>query len=208
VASPRVRPGDSTRRAATLADVAEPGGSGPIGPYPPGADSDEQRADYDKLRRRVLWRMPSGLYVLGSRGTEAASRNLMTLNWATQLSFDPKLVGVSVERAAYTHELVEQGGCFALSLVDREDRAIVRKFTKPVEVDVDAQTLNGFPYVERVTGAPILAQAAAFVDCKVQERLETGDHTFFIGEVVDSGFLRDEDAPILRMEDTRMNYGG
>jgi flavin reductase (DIM6/NTAB) family NADH-FMN oxidoreductase RutF len=188
--------------------MAEPGGSGPIGPYPPGVDSDEQRVEYDKLRRRVLWRMPSGLYVLGSRGTEPASKNLMTLNWVTQLSFDPKLVGVSVERTAYTHELVEQSSCFALSLVDREDRAIVRKFTKPVEVDLPAQTLNGFAFVERVTGAPVLAQAAAFLDCEVRERVATGDHTFFVGEVVDSGFLRAEDAPILRMEDTRMNYGG
>jgi flavin reductase (DIM6/NTAB) family NADH-FMN oxidoreductase RutF len=188
--------------------MAEPGGSGPIGPYPPGIDSDEQRVEYDKLRRRVLWRMPSGLYVLGSRGTEPASKNFMTLNWATQLSFDPKLVGVSVERVAYTHELVEQGGCFALSLVDREDRAIVRRFTKPVEVDVAGSTLNGFPYVERVTGAPVLAQAAAFVDCEVRERVPVGDHTFFVGEIVDCGFLRAEDAPVLRMEDTRMNYGG
>jgi flavin reductase (DIM6/NTAB) family NADH-FMN oxidoreductase RutF len=188
--------------------VAEPGGSGPIGPYPPGTDDDERRLEYDKLRRRVLWRMPSGLYVLGSRGADPASRNLMTLSWATQVSFDPKLVGVSVERSAYTHELVEQAGCFALSLVDREDRAIVRKFTKPVEGDVAARELNGFPYVERVTGAPILAQAAAFVDCEVRDRVEAGDHTFFVGEVVDSGFLKDEETPVLRMEDTRMNYGG
>jgi len=188
--------------------MAEPGGSEPIGPYPPGIDSDEQRVEYDKLRRRVLWRMPSGLYVLGSRGVEPASKNLMTLNWATQLSFNPKLVGVSVERVAYTHELVEQAGCFALSLVDREDRAIVRKFTKPVEVDLGAETLNGFQYIERVTGAPILAKAAAFLDCEVREQVPAGDHTFFVGEVVDCGFLRPEDAPLLRMEDTRMNYGG
>jgi hypothetical protein len=30
----------------------------------------------------------------------------------------------------------------------------------------------------------------------------------FVGEIVDSGFLRDEGTPVLRMEDTRMNYGG
>ena len=97
---------------------------------------------------------------------------------------------------------------FSLCLIDREDRAIVRKFTKPVEVDLEAKTLNEFPYIERVTGAPILAQSVAYLDCEVRERLVAGNHTFFVGEVVDCAFLKDEDTEVLRMEDTRMNYGG
>jgi len=187
--------------------MAEPGGSGPIGPYPPGVEQDEQKVEYDKLRRRVLWTLPYGLYVLGSTDG-GARRNGMTINWVTQVSFDPKLMGVGVERTAFTHELIEAGNCFSLSLINREDRAIVRKFTKPVEVDLEAKTLNGFPYVERVTGAPILEQAVAFLDCRVVDRLVTGGHTFFVGEVVDAAFHEPEDTPVLRMEDTRMNYGG
>jgi flavin reductase (DIM6/NTAB) family NADH-FMN oxidoreductase RutF len=55
----------------------------PVGPFPPGADPEE----YDKVRRRVLWKMPSGLYIIGSRAGDR--RNGMTGNWVTQLSFDP-----------------------------------------------------------------------------------------------------------------------
>jgi len=196
------------RPAATLGAMAEPGGSGPIGPYPPGVDTDDAKTEYDRLRRRVLWTMPSGLYVIGSRGSDPADKNLMTANWVTQLSFNPKWIGVGVEHTAHTHRLIEDSRCFSVSIIDREDRAIVRRFTKPVEVDMAAQTLNGFAYVERVTGAPVLAQAVAFVDCEVREQLQTGDHSFFAGEVVDCGFLRAEDTAVLRMEDTRMNYGG
>jgi flavin reductase (DIM6/NTAB) family NADH-FMN oxidoreductase RutF len=176
---------------------------GPVPPFPDGVDPDE----YDKLRRRVLWTMPSGLYVVGS--TDGADRrNLMTLNWATQLAFEPKLLGVAIDREAYTHELIEAGGVFSLCVIDREDRAIVRKFTKPVEVDLAAGTLNGFAVHTRTTGAPVLDQAAAFIDCVVREGVATGDHTLFVGEIVDCGFLKDETIPVLRMEDTRMNYGG
>jgi flavin reductase (DIM6/NTAB) family NADH-FMN oxidoreductase RutF len=188
--------------------MAKPGGTGPVGPYPPSvADTDDARDEYDRMRRRLLWRMPSGLYVVGS--TDGGERrNGMTLNWATQISFDPKWIGISVERSAFTHELVEASGVFSLCLIAREDRAIVRRFTKPVEVDLDARTLNGFPYVERVTGAPILAQSVAYLDCEVRERLVAGNHTLFVGEVVDCAFLAGEDTEVLRMEDTRMNYGG
>ena len=174
----------------------------PVGPFPPGADPET----YDKLRRRVLWKMPYGLYVVGSMAGER--RNLMTLNWATQVAFEPKLLGISVEHGSLTHTLITEGRCFTLNLIDREDRAIVRKFTKPVEVDAETGALNGFAWHPAVTGAPVLDQAVAFVDCEVREAVEAGDHTFFIGEVVDAGFQRDEETPVLRMEDTRMNYGG
>jgi flavin reductase (DIM6/NTAB) family NADH-FMN oxidoreductase RutF len=176
--------------------------SGPVGPFPEGAEPEE----YDKLRRRVLWTMPYGLYIVGSRAGDR--RNGMTLNWATQLSFDPKLLGVAVEDAAFTHELITEGGVFSLNILDREDRAIVRKFTKPVEVDVDAMTLNEIPFHDGVTGAPVLDQAVACVECEVRQSVDVGGHTLFIGEIVAAGFQKDEATPVLRMEDTRMNYGG
>jgi flavin reductase (DIM6/NTAB) family NADH-FMN oxidoreductase RutF len=150
--------------------------------------------------------MPSGLYVVGSRAAER--RNAMTLNWASQLSFQPKLLGISVEHEALTHELISEGRCFSLNIVDREDRAIVRKFVKPVEVDLPANTLNGFAFHDGPTGAPILDQAVAWVDCQLRQDVETGGHTLFIGEIVGCGFQKAEDTPVLRMEDTRMNYGG
>jgi flavin reductase (DIM6/NTAB) family NADH-FMN oxidoreductase RutF len=179
-----------------------PQSEGPVGPFPPGADPET----YDRLRRRVLWTMPSGLYVVGSR--DGDRRNAMTLNWATQVSSEPKLLGIGVEKEAFTHELIAQGRVFSLCVISREDRAIVRKFTKPVEVDTAAMTLNGFPFRDGRTGAPVLTQAVAFVECEVRNPVDCGSHTFFVGEVVDAGFLQPEETPVLRMEDTRMNYGG
>ncbi len=186
--------------------MATPGGTGPVGPFPPGVETDEQREEYDKLRRRVLWTLPYGLYVVGSRAGER--RNAMTLNWATQLSFEPKLVGIGVEKSALTHELISEGRVFSLCTVARDDRAIVRKFTKPVEVDPVAMTLNGFAFHHGASGAPILDQAPGYLDCELRQVVDAGNHSFFVGEVVDAGFQSAEDTEVLRMEDTRMNYGG
>ena len=179
-----------------------PVSEGPVGPFPDGADPEE----YDRLRRRVLWAMPSGLYIVGAR--DGDRRNGMTLNWATQVGSDPKLLAVSVEKTAFTHELITGSRSFSVSIVSREDRAIVRKFTKPVDVDATAATLNGFPFRDGRTGAPILTQAVAYVDCEVRQAVDCGSHTLFVGEIVDAGFQQAEDTPVLRMEDTRMNYGG
>jgi flavin reductase (DIM6/NTAB) family NADH-FMN oxidoreductase RutF len=186
--------------------MAAPGGSGPIGPYPPGVEGAEAEEEYDRLRRRVLWTFPSGLFVVGSRHGDR--RNAMTANWVTQVSFDPKLMAVGVEHGALTHELIRDGGTFTVNTIDRDDRAVVRKFTKPVEVDIGAMTLNGFEFRDGVGGAPVLTMAVAYVDCAVREAVTLGGHTLFVGEVIDCGFQRPEDTPVLRMEDTRMNYGG
>jgi flavin reductase (DIM6/NTAB) family NADH-FMN oxidoreductase RutF len=133
----------------------------------------------------------------------------MTANWITQVSFEPKLVAVSVEKEAVTHTLIAESNAFAVNTVDREDRAIVRKFTKPVEGDDAAHTLNGFPFHDGPsTGAPILDQAIAFIECDVRSTVDVGGHSLFIGEIVNAAFQKDEATPVLRMEDTRMNYGG
>jgi flavin reductase (DIM6/NTAB) family NADH-FMN oxidoreductase RutF len=157
--------------------------------------------------------MPSGLYLLGSRAN--GSSNLMTLNWAIQVSTDPKLVAVSVEVDAVTHRLISDGGVFALSLLDQADRAVVRRFVKPTTPGPGEGQLNGFAVRTVTTGAPILAQARAWLDCEVTARQPCGSHTLFVGQVVNAGENEspgsdgsDGETGILRMEDTRMSYGG
>lgn len=160
--------------------------------------------DYDRLRRRVLWRMPYGIYLLGS--ASGGRRNLMTHNFAMQVATEPKLLAVSVRNDALTHELVSESRVFSLCFLRREDRALARVFTKPAEGSEEG-SLSGFAVREGSTGAPLLAQAAAWLECEVRNQLDAGDHTLFVGEVVDCS-APDEEAPVLRMEDTRLNYGG
>ena len=190
-----------------------------VGPVPEGRDA----ADYDRERRRVLWSLPVGLYVLGTRA--GGRRNLMTVSWVTQVAQEPKLVGVGVETGAYSHELVLEGGVFALSLLPRAERALVRKFVKPVPADdivVDADgrgTMRGVAVHAATTGAPVLEVAVGFLDCALRHHLPLGSHSFFVGEVVDAAMVGTAGgAPadgeqhrgdgVLRMEDTRMSYGG
>ena len=173
------------------------------GPFPEGKDHEE----YDRERRRILWSLPTGLYVLGSAA--GGRRNLMTLNWAMQVATDPKLVAVSVEATALTHQLVTEGGAFSLNVIAREDRAVVRKFVKPLHDEGDPDSLAGFAVRTSVTGAPILASALCWLDCPVRHTLPLGSHTVFVGEIADCGAREGaETAEVLRMEDTRMSYGG
>ncbi|MGH9028997.1 MAG: flavin reductase family protein [Acidimicrobiales bacterium] len=178
---------------------------------------------YDRLRRRILWLMPNGLYVLGTRA--GGERNLMTISWVTQVALEPKAIGVGVERSARTHALMLRGGVFSLNVLPRAERALVRKFVKPVEkIDIDEQTgagtMNGVAVSSSPSGVPVLESCVAFLDCEVRHRLELGSHDWFVGEVVDCGYgsagtpdqaeagSGEALTEVLRMEDTRMSYGG
>jgi len=191
---------------------------GSKGPTPDGQDPDV----YDRLRRRVLWSLPTGLYVIGSRSGER--RNLMTCNWLMQVAITPKLVAVSVERGSVTGALIAEGGGFSVSILSRADRNLVRRFVKPVEeVETDrdgsAHTMQGEPVFEVGGGLPCLGAAASWLSCRVRYTGDWGgpgapvSHVLYVGEVVDAG-ERVTTGPggggpeILRMEDTRMNYGG
>lgn len=177
--------------------------------------------------------MPTGLFVVGSRGQPAGGagagggapapvrHNLMTANWCQQVATEPKLVATAVEASVVTAALIRDGGVFAVSILRRQDRALVRRFVKPVtDVTFDAQgrpvTMAGHDVVVATTGAPVLAVALAWLDCEIRHELVLGSHVLFVGEVVDAGGAgaaegddsQEGGAEVLRMEDTRMNYGG
>jgi len=178
---------------------------------PPGTPDDEREGhdELDRHRRRVLWALPTGLYLVGSRHGDEV--NLMTANLVVQVCLEPKLVGVALEHESVTARLVTAGDGFTLSLLARTDRDVVRRFVKPVtdiERDPDGAVLalSGLPVTEVGSDRrPILTAAAGYLDCRLTSAQPLGSHIFCIGEVVGVG---GEPAEVLRMEDTRMHYGG
>jgi flavin reductase (DIM6/NTAB) family NADH-FMN oxidoreductase RutF len=161
----------------------------------------------DELLNRVTWKIPNALALVGSRLGE--ERNGMTTSWITQLSMEPVLIGIAVDNTAVTHRLISEGGSFSVNLWDATDTRVFVKFSKPAafESSADGDTLNGRPITTATTGAPIFAEAIAWVDCEVRQQHDLGTHTLFVGEVVDAD-IADDDARPASMADTRMKYGG
>jgi flavin reductase (DIM6/NTAB) family NADH-FMN oxidoreductase RutF len=75
--------------------------------------------EFDRQRRRVLWALPSGLYLLGSRFGDAV--NLMAANLVLQVCLEPKLVAAAIEAESVTADLVSKSGAFTVSLLARTD---------------------------------------------------------------------------------------
>jgi flavin reductase (DIM6/NTAB) family NADH-FMN oxidoreductase RutF len=176
-----------------------------VTPVDPAAGHD----DFDRHRRRVLWALPTGLYLIGSRHGDDV--NMMTANLVVQVCMEPKLVAVALERDSMTARLVNAGGGFTVSLLSRDQRDVIRRFVKPVtEIERSAEGTVVAMAAHAVTEVgpyrvPILTSAVGYLACTVTTSEPLGSHTLCIGEVTDVG---GEPTDVLRMEDTRMHYGG
>lgn len=156
-----------------------------------------------ELINKVTWKIPNALCLLGSRSGD--EWNGMTQSWVTQVSMEPVLVAVSVDRTAVTHRLIDESRVFTVNLWDAENTRPFVKFSKPATKE--GMTLNERPIREGATGAPIFEEAIAYLECEVREALDVGTHTLFLGEVVAAG-ITDDEAEVASMSHTRMKYGG
>ena len=155
------------------------------------------------LINRVTWKIPNALALVGSAAD--GERNAMTTSWISQLSMEPVIIGVGVDNTAVTHRLITAGGCFSVNLWDAENTRVFVKFSKPA-IDENGR-LNDREVRSERTGAPVFAEAIAWMDCEVRQAIDFGTHTLFAGEMVAAG-INDDEARAAAMSDTRMKYGG
>ncbi len=162
-------------------------------------------------KKTALRMIPYGLYVLTAAredGTVAAA----TVNWVTQASFVPPLVAVGVKADSQAHAIIKHTNAFALNVLGKSQQPLAFTFFKPAERQ--GATISGEPYRAGTTGSPILSNAPAFVECRLVATVEKGDHSIFVGEVVDAGVAvaptgRPDDATLwLRELGDKMFYGG
>ena len=162
-------------------------------------------------KKTALRMIPYGLYVLTGE-TEDGRAAAATVNWVMQASFEPPLVVVGVKVDSGVHAVIKEAGGFALNVLGKEQEGTAYTFFKPAEREGD--TIGGEPCRRGSTGAPILENCPAYVECKLVEILERGDHSVFVAEVVEAGVKteppgRPDDMTLtLRELGDKVFYGG
>jgi flavin reductase (DIM6/NTAB) family NADH-FMN oxidoreductase RutF len=130
--------------------------------------------------RRVLGHFATGVTVVTTRLPDGGPCGL-TVNAFCSVSLEPRLVLVCVETAADTHDCILDRGVFAVNVLSEgKGEQLSRRFAA---WDVD-EKFRGVAYREERTGAPVLDDALAWIDCRVRETIPAGDHTIFLGEVL------------------------
>ncbi|MGA1263432.1 MAG: diflavin flavoprotein [Prochlorothrix sp.] len=145
---------------------------------------DSQAAATEQAVGRIL----GSLCVLTAKKGEVASG--MLASWVSQATFAPPGLTVAVAKDRAVESLTHTGDRFVLNvLASGRDREVQKHFLKPFEPGADR--FEGIATQPATCGAPVLQDALAYLECRVANRMECGDHWVIYG-VVEQGKLLDE----------------
>ena len=158
----------------------------------------------DPASRRIVLRMlTNGVYVMTARSGDHFGA--ATVTWVSQASFKPPLLMAAVRPDSNVFTCLRDSGVAAVHILGEGQVEMARQFFAPTRVEDGG--INGEPFRRGPTGAPILNNARAYLECRVRRIFEgIGDHALVIMEVVDAQ-CRKQTRP-LTIADTPWEYGG
>ena len=175
-------------------------------------DKERLVAKSDELAQ-TLKKITYGFYVLT---TKKSAGDIQTreddyyaaglVSWVSQCSFDPPMVVVAVQSQTDLSETIRKSKVFVVNILGKADLPMISPFSK--DTKVEEGKLNGYAFEEGETGAPILKDVPAYLECHLEEVVKSqADHVLLIGKVVGQG-LRNPDAEPLMEWETDYHYGG
>ena len=136
-----------------------------------------------QARRRALRLVTNGMFVMTAR--DGDHYGVATLTWLSQASFKPPLLMVGVRPASNVFQCLTRSGFAAVHVLGADQQEVALKFFSPTQV-TDGQ-INGEPFTDGVTGAPLFPRLRAWVECRVVRIVDAGgDHAVVIMEVVEA----------------------
>ena len=134
--------------------------------------------------------------------TVVTGKNNFTVHAATMTAFcsvsiSPPRVLICVSKGTRSHQVISSGGVFAVNILTKSQGELAKALAiSETSENSSANKLDEYPYTTKITGAPILIEHYAFIDCTVIESVDAGDHTIFFGQPEALG-TNENDAPLI-----------
>jgi flavin reductase (DIM6/NTAB) family NADH-FMN oxidoreductase RutF len=128
------------------------------------------------------------IWLITARAGERQSGLIAT--YVSRASLVPTVPRVTIGLAKhhFTHELIQRSNAFCMHLIDEDHIDWVWHFGIPSGREVDK--MHGLETYASASGSPILVGALAWLDCRVEARMDTGDRTVYLAEVLDAGMMQ------------------
>ncbi|HXW84251.1 MAG TPA: flavin reductase family protein [Candidatus Binataceae bacterium] len=130
--------------------------------------------------RRVMGHFATGVTVITTRRSSGELHGL-TANAFTSLSLTPPLVVICVDKKAESYPCFEESKIFTVNILAADQESLSRRFAVS-----GGDKFIGVAYRAGGNGAPILEGTIAHIECKVVSAADGGDHTIYIGEVLEA----------------------
>ncbi len=140
--------------------------------------------------RGVMGHFATGVTVITTHDGSGALFGL-TANAVSSVSLEPPLVLCCIDKGAESYAAIARSRVFTVNILGHQQEVLSRKFAKS-----GGDKFAGVGYRQGKTGAPILNDVLAHLECEVRYDFDTGDHTIFVGEPIDMSMDQETD-PLL-----------
>ena len=128
--------------------------------------------------RRIMSHYPTGVTVVTALASDGTPVGL-TANSVTSVSLDPPLVLVCLSKESASLGVIQESGAFAVNILGAADASIATRFH---EVD-RGRRFEGVGLTSSEGEPPVLQAALAWLECRIYETFEAGDHVIVVGNV-------------------------
>jgi len=142
--------------------------------------------------RSALRHFPAGVTIVTLRSGEEIHG--LTVSAFASVSPQPPLVAVIIDERHKAAELLRrEGTVFAVNILADDQVELSNRFAWVKDED----RFDAGDWSEAVTGAPVLADALAWLDCRIHSHHRAGDHTIYVGQVEASAVPREDEEPLV-----------
>ena len=142
--------------------------------------------------REVLRHFASGVTIVTIKAGDEVHG--LTVSAFASVSPEPPLITVMIDQRHHAYPLLEQeGAVFAVNILRQDQEELSNRFAWVKDEDRFAKG----DWDKAVTGAPILTDAAAWMDCTIRDRFPAGTHTIYLGEVQASRVPEPDTQPLV-----------
>lgn len=125
-------------------------------------------------------------------GKEIEKDNAITIDWHTPLSFNPKIYAIVVGKSRFSHKLITESRVFVVNFLPYTMEKEALYCGRHTGEHHDKMKDAGIKTHDAANvDCPRIVGAAAYLECEVTNEIEAGDHTLFIGKVVNSEMVKE-----------------
>lgn len=144
--------------------------------------------------RNALRHFPAGVTIVTIKTPDNEPIHGLTVSAFASISPEPPLVMIAIDHRASGHTLLEKAGAvFAVNILAQDQIELSNRFAWLKDED----RFQAGDWETAVTGAPILKDSLAWLDCTVYARYWVGTHSIYIGEVQASSTPRPDELPLI-----------
>lgn len=161
----------------------------------------------DKKRiNPALFKISYGIYIVGS--VKGGRVNAQVCNTVFQLTSTPMRIALGINKDNLTNDFIKDSGVLSICILGRDAHELVKTFGFRSGRETDK--FENVKYTPGVTGAPVLEDCIAYLECRVDPGLsaEVGTHTLFIAEVVEGRVKTDAEPMTYAYYRETRNRGG